>query len=62
MDESSLYEAILQLESPWYVDQVELVKEEDTVNVYVGIDPTEKLACPRCQKPSSRYDHRQRRW
>ena len=60
MDELSLYEAILQLESPWFVEQVELINEQ--VNVYVSVDSSEQLCCPECQKRSPRYDHRQRRW
>jgi len=62
VDELSLYESILQLSSPWFVDQVELNREAGEVTVHVGIDNSEPVLCPKCGQVSPRYDHRSRRW
>lgn len=62
MDELSLYESILQLSSPWFVEQVELNRATGEVTVHVGIDNSEPLSCPKCAQVSPRYDHRSRRW
>ena len=62
MDELSLYESILQLSSPWFVEQVELNRSSGEVTVHVGIDSSEPVSCPKCAQVSPRYDHRSRRW
>lgn len=62
MDELSLYESILQLSSPWFVEQVKLDSKNATVTVHVSIDPNESLSCPKCKEISPRYDRRTRQW
>lgn len=62
MDEVTLYERILQLQPPWYVECVELDEVNHAVTVHVAIDEGVQLACPMCGKSASRYDKRQRRW
>lgn len=62
MDELALYERILGLKPPWFVDTVELDESQDAVVVYLGIDEGEPLECPVCSRPSPRYDKRRRRW
>jgi transposase len=62
MDEVTLYERILQLQPPWYVEWVELNEADDAVTVHVAIDEDVQLACPMCGKSGPRYDKRQRRW
>ena len=62
MDECSLYERILGLTSPWFVEEIGFDESEDSVEVYVALDDDAQLYCPRCGRPVPRYDKRQRRW
>ena len=61
MQDTTLYEAVLGLESPWRVDDVTLKPAEETVEVQVST-PDRRLPCPKCGKPSPKYDSRTRRW
>jgi transposase len=62
MDEVTLYERILQLQPPWYVECVELDEADHAVTVHIAIDEAARLACPVCGKSAPRYDKRPRRW
>lgn len=60
MDESTLYEHILGITQPWFVEQVAL--ENDIVHVYVSYDTDTLLNCPKCAKACSQYDSKPRTW
>jgi len=62
MDELSLYEHILSVSKPWFVEHIELDKPSDTVHVFVACDFNIALRCPACGKKCSRYDSRKRTW
>lgn len=62
MDETALYERILGLEAPWFVDTVELDESDDAVVVYLSLEEGEPLSCPVCGRMAPRYDKRRRRW
>lgn len=62
MDELTLYERILGLEAPWFVDTVELDVSDDAVVVHLGVDEGAPLSCPACGRVCPRYDKRRRRW
>lgn len=62
MDECSLYEQILFITKPWFVEYVDLDKSKDTVHVYVACDFDTTLRCPVCDEKCSRYDSRKRTW
>lgn len=62
MDELSLYEQILFITKPWFVEHVELDKANNTVHVYVACDFDTVLRCPVCDKKCTRYDSRKRTW
>jgi len=62
MDESTLYEQILGLKSPWFVEGVRLDEKTSTVHVSIALDSDAKLCCPTCSKTCPRYDSRPRRW
>ncbi len=62
MDEVSLYERILELQPPWFVEAVELNEETGAVNVYVAVNDGEPLRCPVCDNIAPRYDKRARQW
>ena len=62
MDEVALYERILGLKAPWFVDTVELNEADGAVMVYLGVDEGEPLNCPECGQPAPRYDKRRRQW
>lgn len=61
MDECTLYERVLDLRSPWFVELVE-IGEDEAVNVSVALDEDAPLICPKCSKTVPRYDKRRRRW
>ena len=62
MDELDLYEQILDLSAPWYVEQVQLNKGSKNVDVFISCDADIQLNCPKCLAPSPRYDLRKRSW
>jgi transposase len=62
MDEVALYERILELEAPWFVDAIELDEDTGAVKVYVAVDDGERLSCPVCDREAPRYDKRRRQW
>lgn len=62
MDELSLYERILNLSGPWFVEEVSFDEPGKTVSVYIAIDSDQPLPCPKCAAPSPGYDSRTRRW
>lgn len=60
MDEVSLYERILGISDPWFVEHVEL--NADAVHVYLGYDSGMALHCPICHQEARRYDAKPRTW
>lgn len=62
MDELELYEQILSLSPPWFVEQVRLNPCTKNVDVFVSCDADTQLSCPKCDAPSPHYDLRQRSW
>jgi len=62
MDEYSLYEHILSITAPWFVENVELKKSENAVYVYVTADKKKIQKCPCCGNAASSYDSRRRKW
>lgn len=61
MEDTALYEAVLGLEEPWIVVDVELDTKGGKVEVWVE-NKDKLLPCPRCGTKSPRYDARSRRW
>ena len=62
MDELSLYEHILSISTPWFVEHIDLDKPTNTVHVYVQYDSDTSLECPCCSRQVTRYDSRKRSW
>ena len=62
MDELSLYEHILSISAPWFVEHIDLDKPTNTVHVYVQYDFDILLECPCCSRQATRYDSRKRSW
>ncbi|WP_045856040.1 ISL3 family transposase [Teredinibacter purpureus] len=62
MDELSLYEKILSISSPWFVESVQLDERDNTVHVHVEYDCDKHLTCPLCESRCSRHDTRTRTW
>jgi transposase len=60
MDETTLYEHILGIAKPWFVEHIEL--KDGTLHVYVCCDSHLKLRCPICSNKVSRYDCKPRSW
>jgi len=62
MDELSLYEKILNLPAPWFVESVTFDESTKSVTVHVTLDKEEALHCPQCNTKCPGYDHRDRTW
>ena len=61
MQDTKLYEAVLGLESPWEVVNVELKVAEEIILLEVE-STGRRLPCPTCGAPSPIYDSSVRRW
>jgi transposase len=61
VNDRKLYEQILGIPQPWYVDEVNLRLDKGEIEVHVrGTAVVE--ACPQCGKLCPRYDSDERRW
>jgi transposase len=65
MQDRQLYEQILGIGAPWYVERVELKldKVPAAVRVYLNHQPLEAWSCAECGLPCALYDHQpERQW
>ena len=62
MQDRELYEKLLGLKEPWFVEKVSLDLSAATVTVIIGHPKGASFPCPVCGKPSPVYDHQKRRW
>lgn len=63
LDERRLFTALLGIEPPWAVDQVELHLDQGEVLVRLDLDAQAKLTCPICGQTAPGYDRvEERRW
>ena len=62
MESTELYQQILGITAPWFVESVEINHAETTVTVSLA-HPTQAglFCCPKCQQAASIYDHHQAR-
>ena len=60
-DNRDLYTRILGVERPWRVVDVVFDREAGQVEIFLEHGGG-KLRCPECDKKSSGYDTRERRW
>lgn len=57
MTDKELYTLLLEIESPWYVESVEIDKEKKRADIYVSHLAGIKMYCPVCRTECSIYDH-----
>ena len=63
MQDRELYRRILGIESPWYVERVDLKLAEGEVHVYLEHQEVRHWACPECGAEAQPYDHQgERGW
>ncbi len=63
MDDRQLYQTILGLQEPWFVDRVDLDAEQQEVRVTLELREGTPLVCPECGATSPGYDRsEERRW
>ena len=62
MRDKELYRQILNIQEPWFVEEVDLDREAHKVTVRVGLTEKAIGVCPDCNEACSGYDHRVRRW
>jgi transposase len=61
MQDHELYRRILGIESPWFVDSVDLKLEVGEIHVYLRHDDRIDWACPECGTACKLYDHQPER-
>lgn len=61
MQDTALYEGVLGLTPPWFVEKVSLLPAESRVEVHVGTK-SHAWECPVCGGPASRHDAVPRHW
>ncbi len=61
MRDRELYERILGIEEPWFVDEVELRLEQGEVHVHLKHGEREKWPCAECGEMLPLYDHQEER-
>jgi len=57
MRDTQLYQQILGLAEPWFVDRVDLKMDEQRVDIFVDHRSDAKWKCPVCDKACGLYDH-----
>lgn len=63
MQDRELYRQILGIETPWFVESVELKLEEEEVHVHLDHQEPEAWPCPECGADCRLYDHQpERQW
>lgn len=63
MQDRQLYQQILGITSPWFVERVELALKEGEVRVHLAHAAGAMWACPECGKECPLHDHeRERTW
>jgi transposase len=61
-DKQELYAAILGIQLPWQVTEVDFSKEVEIVRVRIRMKRGTRLRCPTCNKVCPGYDTRRRSW
>lgn len=57
MQDRQLYEQILGIPAPWFVERVELDGEEGVVSVYLAHHESATWSCAECGRPCPLHDH-----
>ena len=61
MQDRQLYQQILGIASPWFVERVELALEAGEVRVFLSHDAETEWRCPDCGAPCPLHDHQSER-
>src|SRR4030042_3035684 len=61
MQDTELYEKLLDIKNPWKVTKVKLDTDAGRVDVWIEDTPGTKWDCPECKIKASVYDHREER-
>lgn len=61
-DKEELYAAILGIQAPWQVTDVDFSKEVEVVRVQIRMKRGTRLRCPTCNEVCPGYDTRRRSW
>ncbi|MEE9403345.1 MAG: transposase family protein, partial [Algisphaera sp.] len=63
MDDKRLFELLLELKTPWHVQDVAVDREAGRVDVTLGHTAGSTFTCPHCDKACPLHDHApQRQW
>lgn len=61
MQDTELYQHLLQVPAPWAVTRVEVHLKQERVDVYVEHTAGARWKCPECQRECGTYDHSESR-
>lgn len=61
-DSSSLYAALLGLNAPWAIEDVEMNAQAGEVHIRVALPKGERWVCPECLAAAPIHDHLERTW
>lgn len=63
MRDTELYSALLGLQSPWFIEKVDLSVQDQVITVHVAVPERSRFACPSCSRPECPvYDSQPRKW
>lgn len=60
MRDPEIWEKLLGLERPWFVERVAVDRERKVVETFIGYEG--EASCPECGQRAGKYDRRERRW
>lgn len=62
MRDQQLYEHLLDIQSPWKVDRVEINDTSLEIIVHLELEENARLRCPKCNRVCPGYDRRKNTW
>jgi transposase len=60
--EALLFQAALGIQSPWFVDHIDLQKENHELHIHLDFKRGSEFPCPTCNSPCKCYDTKNKVW
>ena len=62
MEFNQLFQVALGLQSPWFIEDVRLEQQTNSVEIKINFNAGVKFACPSCHAECSVHDTKEKRW